>query len=210
MIHIAIVEDKDNLREALASYIKGEPDMLCLYSFPDAEQALEVLSADPVDVVLMDIHLPGMSGIECVRKLRERHSAMQFLMCTIFEDDDNIFRSLEAGASGYILKGSGSEAILAAIRDLQTGGSPMNAQVARRVIQSFHKQSASTVTEEASMLTKREMELLELLSKAYRYKEIADRLFISIETVRKHINNIYNKLHVQSRMEAVNKVFGRS
>jgi DNA-binding NarL/FixJ family response regulator len=207
MIHIAIVEDKDNLREALTSCIKAEPDMLCVYSFPDAEEALEVLSADPVDVVLMDIHLPGMSGVECVRRLREFNSSMQFMMCTIFEDEDNIFNSLKAGASGYILKGSGSETILSAIRELKAGGSPMNAQIARRVIQSFHTQNTSPLKEEASLLTKRELELLELLSKAYRYKEIADKLFISIETVRKHINNIYTKLHVQSRMEAVNKVF---
>src|SRR4051812_1122015 len=203
MIHVAIVEDKPSLRDALAAYVRAEADMLCLYCFPDAEQALATLSEDPVDIVLMDIHLPGMSGIDCVRLLKERHPKTQFMMCTIFEDEEHVFKSLKAGASGYILKGATPEKIIAAIRELAAGGSPMSAQIARRLIESFHagKESAGKA---AAMLTKRELELLDLLAKAYRYKEIADQLFISIETVRKHINNIYSKLHVQSRMEAVN------
>lgn len=209
MISVAIVEDKQSLREALAAYIKAEPDMLCLYCFSDAEQALQELSVNPVDVVLMDIHLPGMSGIDCVRLLKEQHNKMQFMMCTIFEDEENVFNSLKAGASGYLIKGSMPDKIIAAIRDLAAGGSPMSAQIARRVMESFHVGKAY-LNEDIATLTKRELELLNLLAKAFRYKEIADQLFISIETVRKHINNIYSKLHVQSRMEAVNKVFGRN
>jgi len=206
MIQIAIVEDIEALRETMASLIQMEKDLLCVYRFSNAEEALATLSEDPVDVVLMDIHLPGMNGIDCVRQLKQKCPQMQFMMSTIFHDDENIFNALKAGASGYLLKSDEPEKIIAAIRDLNAGGSPMDAQIARRVIESFHKRQS--VNDSDPTLTKREYELLVLLSKGFRYKEIANQLYISIETVRKHVNNIYRKLQVQSRIEAVNKAFG--
>jgi DNA-binding NarL/FixJ family response regulator len=206
MINVAIVEDIDDLREAMVSLVQGQEDLLCVFSFSNGEDALIALSENPVDVVLMDIHLPGISGIECLAQLKQKHPAMQFMMCTIFQDDDNIFKALKAGASGYLLKGDDPAKIIAAIHDLSTGGSPMNATIARRVIDTFHK--PEELMPQDTLLTRREHELLALLAKGLRYKEIAAQLFISIETVRKHINNIYTKLQVQSRMDAVNKVFG--
>ena len=207
MINVAIVEDIDEIREALATLVKDTDELLCVHSFTNAEEALATLRHHPMDVVLMDIHLPGINGIECVRQLKQLHPQMQFLMCTIFQDDDNVFNALKAGASGYLLKGDEPQKIIASIKEIHAGGSPMNAQIARRIIETFQHQH-NEVKEQAG-LTKRELELVNLLSKGYRYKEIAGQLFISIETVRKHINNIYSKLHVQSRMDAVNKVFGR-
>jgi len=153
----------------------------------------------------MDIHLPVMDGIECVRQLKSVHPDMQFIMCTVFKDDDSIFNALKAGATGYLLKNEDPGKIIDAIHELHAGGSPMTPQIARRVLESFKRPS---VNEAIHLLTKRETEMLGFLSKGLRYKEIADKLFISTETVRKHINNIYQKLHVQSRIEAVNMIFG--
>jgi DNA-binding NarL/FixJ family response regulator len=210
MINVAIVEDIDDLREAIASMVQDDPDLLCIYKFGNAEDALNTLREDPVDVVLMDINLPRMSGIECVRQLKVLHPSMLFLMCTIFQQDDHIFNALKAGASGYLLKGEDAEKITAAIKEVHAGGSPMNAHIARKIIESFHAPSAPTVLQkEADVLTVREMELLRLLAKGLRYKEIAAEVRINIETVRKHISNIYTKLHVQSRMDAINKVYPR-
>jgi DNA-binding NarL/FixJ family response regulator len=157
----------------------------------------------------MDIDLPGMNGIECIRLLREKCAQTQFMMLTVFEDDEKIFRSLEAGASGYMLKRTGPDELVAAIRSLTAGGSPMNAQIARRVVASFQKNIPKAQNAEVEQLTRREMELLDLLSKGYRYKEIASRLFISVDTVRTHIRNIYTKLHVNSKIEAINKVYDK-
>ena len=208
MITIAIVEDVDDFREAIASIIQSTEGLFCAYTFSTAEAALETLREYPVDIVLMDIQLPGMSGIECMRQLKKLQPQMNFLMCTTFHDDESIFNALRAGATGYLLKGDEPAVIIEAIWSLYKGGSPMNAHIARRVIESFHS-NTSEECDYTALLTKREVELLTLLSKGYRYKEIAGQLFISVETVRKHINNIYTKLQVQSRMEAVNKVFGR-
>jgi DNA-binding NarL/FixJ family response regulator len=207
MIQIAVVEDIQDIRESMVSLFQGTEGFLCVYSFENAEDTIASLTEDPVDVVLMDIHLPGMTGTDCVKRLKIVHPNMQFVMCTIFQDDENIFNALKAGATGYLLKGDEPEKIIQAIQVAHTGGAPMNSQIARRVIQTFH-QSTGNATKEIQVLTAREQELLRLLSKGYRYKEIADQLTISIETVRKHISNIYSKLQVQSRMEAVNKVFG--
>jgi DNA-binding NarL/FixJ family response regulator len=211
MITIAIVEDIPELREAMISMIRLEKDLLCIYNFGNAEDALTTLTGDPVDVVLMDIHLPGMSGTECVLELKQRHPGMQFIISTIFQDDENIFSALKAGASGYLLKGDEPARILEAIKDVHNGGSPMNSQIARKVIASFHGKIAEPSANEkaGALLTPREHELLRMLAKGLRYKEIASELSISVETVRKHINNIYTKLQVQSRIEAVNKVYPR-
>ena len=207
MINVAIVEDIDEIREALATLVRDTDELFCVHMFTNAEDALATLMHHPMDVVMMDIHLPGINGIECVRQLKKMHPQMQFLMCTIFQDDENIFNALKAGASGYLLKGDEPQKIISSIKEIHAGGSPMNAQIARRIIETFQHHQEHVKMQ--AVLTKREYELMNLLSKGYRYKEIADQLFISIETVRKHINNIYGKLHVQSRMEAVNKVFER-
>jgi DNA-binding NarL/FixJ family response regulator len=205
MISIAIIEDDEDIRESLKILIQTTEGFACAGAFADAETGLEFLTADPADIVLMDINLPGMDGIECVRQLKSVHPEMQFIMCTIFQNDDSVFNALKAGATGYLLKNDDPGKIIDAIHELHAGGSPMTPQIARRVMESFKRPA---VNDDIHLLTKRETEMLGLLAKGFRYKEIADKLFISTETVRKHINNIYQKLHVQSRIEAVNKIFG--
>jgi len=205
MISIAIIEDDEDVRESLEILVRTTEGFECAGSFADAETGLEFLTLNPADIVLMDIHLPVMDGIECVRQLKSVHPGMQFIMCTVFKDDDSVFNALKAGATGYLLKNEEPNKIIDAIHELHAGGSPMTPQIARRVLESFKRPS---VNEAIHLLTKRETEMLGFLSKGLRYKEIADKLFISTETVRKHINNIYQKLHVQSRIEAVNMIFG--
>ena len=206
MIRVAIVEDIKDIREGIASILDISEGFSCVHKFQSGEIAVETLKKDPVDVVLMDINLPGISGIECIKQLKSVSSTMQFMMCTVYEDDEHIFNALKAGATGYILKKTEPGKLLDAIKDLYEGGSPMNAQIARKVIGSFqHINPTTSVTLE--LLTSREKELLHLFAKGIRYKEIADQLFLSTDTVRTHIRNIYRKLEVQSRMEAINKVF---
>lgn len=205
MISVAIIEDDEDIRESLKNLVQATIDFECAGTFADGESALEFLSAHPADIVLTDIHLPGIDGIECVRQLKAIHPGMQFIMCTIFRDDDSVFNALKAGATGYLLKTDDQRIIIDAIRELNTGGSPMTPQIARRVMESFKR---PVLHDSIHLLTKRETEMLGLLAKGFRYKEIAGKLFISTETVRKHINNIYHKLQVQSRIEAVNKAFG--
>ena len=205
MISIAIIEDDEDVRESLEILVRTTEGFDCAGSFADAETGLEFLTHNPADIVLMDIHLPVMDGIECVRQLKSVHPGMQFIMCTVFKDDDSVFNALKAGATGYLLKNEEPNKIIDSIHELHAGGSPMTPQIARRVLESFKRPS---VNEAIHLLTKRETEMLGFLSKGLRYKEIADKLFISTETFRKHINNIYQKLHVQSRIEAVNMIFG--
>jgi DNA-binding NarL/FixJ family response regulator len=205
MISIAIIEDDKVIRDSLKSLIETTEGFACTGAFADAEAGLKFLTDDPADIVLMDIHLPVMDGIECVRRLKSIHPEMQFIMCTVFQDDDSVFNALKAGATGYILKKDYSANIIDAIRELHDGGSPMTPQIARRVLESFKKPA---VHADIHLLTKREAEMLSLLVKGLRYKEIADKLFLSTATVRKHIYNVYQKLHVQSRTDAINKVFG--
>ena len=205
MISIAIIEDDNVTRETLKSIIQTTDGFECAGTFADAESGLEFLTGNPADIVLMDIHLPVMDGIECVRQLKQVQPEIQFIMCTIFQDDESVFNALKAGATGYLLKNDDPGKIIDAIRELHAGGSPMTPQIARRVLESFNKHSAN---EEIHQLTKRESEMLGLLAKGFRYKEIADKLNISSATVRTHIYNIYQKLHVQSRTDAINKVFG--
>lgn len=205
MIAIAIIEDDDDIRENLKILIQATEAFECAGAFADAESGLEFLTADPADIVLMDINLPGMNGIECVRRLKYVHPGMQFIMCTVFQNDESVFNALKAGATGYLLKNDDPGTIIDAIHELHAGGSPMTPQIARRVIESFKRPS---VNEDIHLLTNRETEILGFLAKGFRYKEIADKLFVSTETIRKHINNIYQKLHVQSRTDALNKIFG--
>src|ERR1700730_11282202 len=207
MIQIVIIEDIKEIREGLQMLIDSSDGFICSRTFPTAEQAIAGLPGLCPDVVLMDINLPGMNGIEAVKKLKPQCPGTQFIMSTVYEDDENIFESLKAGASGYLLKKTAPSKILDAIMEVYNGGSPMSSQIARKVIASFqHKDSI----DEVDILTPKEKEILKDLAKGLRYKEIADEMKISIETVRSHARKIYEKLQVQSRTEALNKVYGRN
>ncbi len=206
MIAVAIVEDIKEIREGLQLLIDNSDGFLCREVYANAEEAIQQLPQSQPDVVLMDINLPGISGIDCIRKIKHQCSATQFIMSTVYEDDDNIFESLKAGASGYLLKKTEPAKILEAIREVVGGGSPMSTQIARKVIASFQ---AKNGIDETEILTPKEKEILKALSKGLRYKEIAADMHISIETVRSHVRRIYEKLHVQSRTEALNKIYGR-
>lgn len=202
-IKVAIVEDNDKIREGLATLIDGSEGFQCSAAYESAEEALRQLPAYKPDVVLMDIHLPRMSGIECVEKLKEKNPDLQIMMLTVYEDDEKIFKSLTAGATGYILKRTPPAELLESIRELHEGGSPMSDQIARKVVQAFQQMGKSS--KETKNLSDREMEILSFLAKGYHDKEIADHFFLSVKTVRTHLRNIYQKLHVRSRTEAVLK-----
>ena len=204
-IRVAIVEDDHDIRQSFETIISGAPGYACINTYDNAEAAVEDIPVQKPDVVIMDIHLPGMTGIDAVRILKVAMPALQIAMCTVYEDDEHIFNALRAGASGYLLKRTTPEKLLEAVSDLYQGGSPMSSEIARRVVASFQKTTAPSP--ELASLTPREKEILDLLAKGYLYKEIAAELFISIETVKRHIHNIYEKLHVQTRTEALNKVF---
>jgi DNA-binding NarL/FixJ family response regulator len=199
---IGIVEDDRDLREALGMMIQFTDQYELAGSFENAELALEEMPKLTVNAILMDINLPGESGIICVNKLKSICPSVLVLMCTSYEDDEKIFQSLEAGASGYILKTEGPAKIIGALDELFEGGSPMSSSIARKVVASFSKmESQNKITES---LTAREREVLELLAKGQMNKEVAAQLEISNGTIRKHIQNIYEKLHVNTRVEAVN------
>jgi len=207
MIIVAIIEDVPEIRDGLRVLIGSSDGFVCTETYATAEEALLHLPQTLPDVVLMDIQLPGISGIECVRKLKPQCSSTQFIMSTVYEDDENIFESLKAGAAGYLLKKTAPEKILEAITEVYRGGSPMSSQIARKVIASFQQKSS---IDEAEMLTPKEKQILKALSKGLRYKEIAAEMGISMETVRTHARHIYEKLQVQSRTEALNKVYKRN
>jgi DNA-binding NarL/FixJ family response regulator len=205
-VKVALVEDDQQVREGLALLIGSSPGFACVAACPSAENALQRLPGLEPDVVLMDIQLPGMSGIECILKLKQLCPQAQIMMLTVFEDHDRIYQSLKAGASGSLLKQPPPAELLAAITNLHQGGSPMSAQIARRVVEAFQRPAPSDSGD--SPLSPREQEIVHLLAQGHLYKEIADQLGRSVETVRTHIRNIYDKLHVRSRTEAVNKVYG--
>lgn len=207
MIQVVIIEDIKEIREGLQMLIDSSEGFTCTKTFPTAELAIPDLPSFHPDVVLMDINLPGINGIEAVRQLKISCPETQFIMSTIYEDDENIFESLKAGASGYLLKKTAPSKILDAISEVFNGGSPMSSQIARKVIASFQQKNS---IDEVEILTPKEKEILKQLSKGLRYKEIADEMNISIETVRSHARKIYEKLQVQSRTEALNKVYGRN
>jgi len=202
-IKVAIVDDDEGIRSSLAALIRRSPLFKLAGDFPDAETALAEIPRNPPDVVLMDINLPGMKGVECVRQLKSALPAVQFLMLTVYEDSDSLFNSLKAGASGYLLKRTASARLLDAIRDVNTGGSPMTPQLARRVVQFFSRPAADASA--VARLTPGERDFLDQLANGYAYKEIADRMNISIDTVRSYVRTVYEKLHVHSRTEAVVK-----
>jgi DNA-binding NarL/FixJ family response regulator len=195
------VEDDDEIRANLTYRINGHPPIHMVGAYADAESALVEIPRLKPDVVLMDINLPGMDGVECVRRLKVKMSGTQFVMLTVYEDSNRLFKSLIAGASGYLLKRTPSSKLLAAIREAHEGGSPMTPQIARMVV--HHFQRASEPGAEIGKLTVREKDVLDQLSKGFRYKEIVTNLAISEGTLHSHIRNIYEKLHVHSRTEAV-------
>jgi DNA-binding NarL/FixJ family response regulator len=206
LIKTCIVEDLHEVREGMTSLLTQDGRFEVLASFGNAETAAEELEAWQPHIVIMDINLPGMNGIECIRKVKGQCPGTQFIMFTIYEDDEKVFEALMAGASGYLLKKTSLEKICDALVELSEGGSPMSTQIARKVINRL-RSNESTNSFEA--LSPRENEVLQFLAKGLLYKEIADKLSISPSTVRQHIHNIYDKLHVQNRAEAINKVYGR-
>jgi DNA-binding NarL/FixJ family response regulator len=203
MIKVSIVEDDAKLRETMARYFAGQSGFKCLCTYPDAESALAGIPENPPDVVLMDINLPGIDGIECVARLRATLPDLKIIMLTVFEDSQRVFKSLSAGAFGYLVKSNRPAKILQAIRDVFDGGSPMSGHIARMVVQSFENRGPTT--DETASLTPRELEVLHGLSCGQPYKQIAAELGISLSTVRTYIQRIYEKLHVHSQTEAVMK-----
>lgn len=205
-IRVSIVEDNRGTRESLTELLSRAPALRFISAHPTGEDALQKLPADAPDVVLMDINLPKMNGIECVARLKQQLPKTQVLMLTTYEEGDLIFDSLRKGASGYLLKNLPPAELIQAIEQVHAGGAPMSMQVARKVVNHFQqiKQPKSDVEQ----LTKREHEILALLAKGFLYKEIADQLGISLSTVRAHLHAVYEKLHVQSRTEAVVKFLG--
>jgi len=210
-IKVCLVDDNSQLRSTLQEIISMSEDYRCVGTMATAEQAIREIPGINPDVVLMDINLGTVeSGIDCVRVLKPQMPATNFMMCTVYEEDEKIFEALRAGASGYILKKTTPSILLHAIRELYEGGAPMSSQIARKVVAAFSQQNAQRENDqEISKLTNREKEILEWLSKGLTYKEIAANLFLSPETIRKHVYHIYEKLHVTNRVEAVNKFFGR-
>lgn len=207
---VAVVEDDSRVRESLCVLIEGANGFTCSGTYSTAEKALNAIPKAPPSVVLMDIHLPDISGIECVQRLKAACPTLMVIMLTVHEDDDAIFRALQAGANGYLLKRTPPTEILDAISEVHRGGAPMSSSIARKVIQSFHQEPPKAAKDaEALTLTSRERAILELLAKGYFYKEIAAELGIQYETVHTHVRSIYQKLHVRSRFQAVAKFFGQ-
>ncbi len=202
-ISVSIVEDNEDLRSSLTLLINGAPGFRCVSDYGSAEEAVHGLPVDRPDIAIMDINLPGMSGIDCLSRLKTTGSSALFLVLTVHDDDDVIFNALQAGATGYLLKDTAPSDLLNAITELQNGGAPMSSNIARRVLQFFHDQPRFTRPTVLDQLTQREGQILELLTKGYLYKEIAADLGISFDTVHTHIRNIYGKLQVRSRSEAI-------
>ena len=210
MIKVAIVEDRSELRELWQNILNHTDGFICIGAYANFEDAVKNLSSNQADVVLMDINLSHNStGIDCVRYLRPICTSTQYLMFTIFEDNDNIFEALRAGASGYILKNTTPTKVLDAIEELHNGGSPMSAGIARRVLQSFHPKAPFKYSDEIEKLTVKENQILERLAKGLFYKEIAAEMTISIGMIKQNLHAIYKKLHVANRTEAINKFLKR-
>lgn len=204
---VSIVEDNDKLRETLARALNRAEGFRCPSHYANAEDALKGLPKDPPNVVLMDINLPGMNGVDCVRHLKHLLPETQIVMLTVYEDTDNIFNALKAGATGYMLKRTTQAELLEAIREVHRGGSPMTTHIARKVVQALQHVSPTALA--AEILSPREQEVLDCLARGFLYKEIAEKLGISYETVHTYIRRIYEKLQVRSRTEAVAKFLRR-
>ncbi|HET6766826.1 MAG TPA: response regulator transcription factor [Chitinophagaceae bacterium] len=206
-ISIAIVEDLDVVRNGLKDFISLSTDFLVIGSYKTGEEALQKLPQVQPDIVIMDINLPGMNGIECIRQVKDKSPGTQFMMFTVYENDDKVFEALKAGASGYLLKNTGLLQIAESVKELHEGGSPMSANIARKMVNLFRDTDKKTPF--LDLLSTREKEILQLLAKGLLYKEIGEQLHITTGTVRIHIHKIYEKLHVQNRTEAINKAFGK-
>jgi len=206
-IRVSIIEDDEILRDAFAQAVLDDPSLLLAGKHPAAEPFLEAIGAERPDVVIMDIGLPGMDGIATVSHLKPLFPDMQFVMCTVHDNDDTLFRALSSGATGYMVKDASPEELIAAVKEVHSGGSPMSAGIARRVLANLRP--TRSPAPEIAQLTERERQVLEELAQGYRYKEIADRLTVSMDTVRTHIRNLYHKLQVSSRTDALNKLGGR-
>ncbi len=211
-IRVCIVDDNKDIRSALEQIVSMSDGYSLCGGFSTAEDAIQKIPLLNPDVVLMDINLgEGFSGIECVRELKQQSPEILFMMCTVYEEDDKIFEALTAGANGYILKKTAAAKLLDSIKELHEGGAPMSSQIARKVVAAFQNKTpieSNVIRKPLSILSKRENEILELLSKGLVYKEIAAHLFIDPETVRKHVYHIYEKLHVNNRVAAINKFYG--
>ena len=205
-IRVSIVEDLAEVREGLVDLVQSDEELSMVSSFKDAESAAQKLPDLKADIVLMDINLPGMSGIDCIKLIKEKCPGTQFLMFTVYENDDKVLEALQAGATGYLLKRTKPEQILESIKELNQGGSPMSSNIARKLLNIFLHEKKATKKE---ALSDRENEVLQLLADGLLYKEIANRLYIGHGTVRQHLHNIYEKLHVNNRTEAVNRYFNR-
>ncbi|HKC36590.1 MAG TPA: response regulator transcription factor [Chitinophagaceae bacterium] len=206
-IKVSIVEDLTEVREGLAELVSSDRELSMIGSFGDAESAVDKLPKLQADIVIMDINLPGMSGIDCIRSVKEKCPDTQFMMFTVYENDEKVLQALQAGATGYLLKRTEPQRIIESIKELNQGGSPMSSNIARKVLNIFLDTKKANKKE---ILSNRENEVLQLLADGLLYKEIAERLQIVHGTVRQHIHNIYEKLHVQNRTEAVNKYFERN
>jgi len=204
MITVCIVEDLEDIRNGLTAIINMTDGFKVLQTFSNAEDALQQLSLLQPDIVVMDINLPGISGIECIRRVHEKNRSIQFMMFTIYENSDTVFEALEAGATGYILKNSSPAKIIESMQELYQGGSPMNPEIAKKLVMRFQKQMFS---QNEYHLTPKEQKILELMSKGYLYKEIASELKNTVNTIKQHIRHIYEKLHVQNKAEAINKMY---
>jgi DNA-binding NarL/FixJ family response regulator len=206
MISVSIVEDNTRVRRSLELMLNESPGFSCVSTCGSAEEAIQIIPRNPPDVVLMDIHLPNRSGIECATRLKQLLPEVQVVMITVYTDIDTIFKALRAGASGYLLKRSPPEKILEAITEVHQGGAPMTREIARKVVETF--KAPAEAAPHVSDLTRREYEVLELLSQGFANKEIAHSLSVTVDTVRYHLKQIYDKLHVRSRTEAVARFMG--
>ena len=204
-INVVIVEDDTDIRQSLEEIISSSGEMNCVAAFPNAEEFIESFKYINADVVLMDINLPGKDGIKAVEELKPLKPKVQYLMCTSYEEPEKTFKSLCAGATGYLVKNCTPEKLFEAIKDIYNGGSPMSPQIARLVVTSFNQKQATSDAFE--LLTEREKEILLHLDKGFQYKEIASKLFLSVETIRTYVRHIYEKLQVHTRTDALNRVF---
>ena len=203
MTKIAIVEDNRIIRESLAEFVQADPECRCVCACATAEEALKLIPKREPDIVLMDIQLPSLSGIECTAQLKQLLPSVHIIMVTVYEDTERIFKALRAGACGYLLKRCSPEELLAAVREVRQGGAPMSREIARKVIASFQEPLAAAA--EVEGLSPREKDILELLAEGFPNKQIADRLGLTDGTVRWHLRHVYHKLHVRSRTEAALK-----
>lgn len=200
---VVLVEDDMRLQRQIVEILAQPADIVCLYAVSSAEEALKIIPSNPPDVILMDINLPGKSGVDCLPELKQKLPQVEIVMLTAYEEEDNIFRALKAGASGYLIKSSTPEEIYDAIRDVQSGGAPFSSHIARKVVQFFR--SEKKIEDENAKLSAREREVLDMLASGFIYKEVADKMDITVETVRTYVKRICVKLQVRSKVEAILK-----